>query len=231
MRIIIYCTLLLLSTQVLAQDARLAREYYNNGEFEKAAPLYQKLHDRDRTNDYYFERYYLTLLELEDYTESERMIKKAIKASPEKVQRYVNYGIIQERQNKNEKAAEQYEKAIKLLPAQQVQIVKLAETFTANKKFDYAIQTFEKGGKLMREKNMFAYELGRVYQLKGDTKKMIASYLDCLLYLPNRMTNVEGIFQRYLQPMDGGYAMLKTELYARIQKSSNTTYPELLIWV
>lgn len=231
MRIIIYCTLLLLSTQIFAQDARLAREYYNNGEFEKAVPLYKKLHDRDRTNDYYFERYYLTLLELEDYAESERMIKKAIKASPEKVQRYVNFGIIQERQNKNEKAAEQYEKAIKLLPAQQVQIVKLAETFTTNKKFDYAVQTFEKGGKLMREKNMFAYELGRVYQLQGNTKKMISSYLDCLLYLPNRMTNVEGIFQRYLQPMDGGYAMLKTELYARIQKSSNTTYPELLIWV
>ena len=215
----------------MAQDTRLAREYYTNGEFEKAAPLYKKLHDSDRTNDYYFERYYLTLLELEDYAESEKMIKKAIKASPEKVQRYVNYGIIQEYQNKMSKATEQYEKAIRQLPAQRVQIVKLAKIFLSNKKFDYAIQTFQKGSQLLKEKHLFAYELGYIYQLQGDTKNMIASYLDYLLYLPNRMTNVEGIFQRYLQPMDNGYARLKTELYARIQKSSATIYPELLIWV
>lgn len=215
----------------LAQEARLARIYFANQEYEKAATLYKKLYDKNHTNDYYFERYFVTLLELEDYNEAEKVVKKAIKASPEKVERYVDYGTLLERESKMEKANEQYEKAIKLLPGNQTQILKLAKAFTARKQYDYAIATYEKGGKLLKIKNMFAYELGSIYSLKGDAPKMIGSYLDCLDVQPSRMTNIQAFFQREM-PKTGGYDELKKQLYERIQKSpNNTVYSEMLIWV
>ncbi|MCP4441063.1 MAG: tetratricopeptide repeat protein [Aureispira sp.] len=216
----------------IAQEARLARIYFANQEYEKAATLYKKLYDKNHTNDYYFERYFVTLIELEDYKEAEKVVKKAIKASPEKVQRYVDYGSLFERQSKMDKANEQYEKAIKLLPGNQAQILKLAKAFASRKQYDYAIATYEKGSKLMKIKNMFAYELGSIYSLKGDIPKMIGSYLDCLDLQPSRMTNIQAFFQRTLPKSEGGYAELKKQLYERIQKEpNNTVYAEMLIWV
>ena len=51
-------TSLFLFVSILAysQEARLAQEYYNNGEFEKAAVLYEKL-SKSGKNDFYFNRY------------------------------------------------------------------------------------------------------------------------------------------------------------------------------
>lgn len=223
--------LLTCSIQTFAQKASLARKYFSDGEFEKAAALYQELHEKNRQNDYFFERYFLTLLELEAYKDAEKMMKKAIKAAPEKVNRYVNFGILYERQSKRDKAAEQFEKAIKLLSSSQTQIVKLANAFVKNKNYDYAISTYEKGAKLMKIDNIFSYEMGSVYRMKGDVPKMIEAFLDCLEYLPNRMTNIQAFFQRELSQTDG-FAELKKQLYQRINKQADLSiYPEMLIWV
>ncbi|BDS14526.1 tetratricopeptide repeat protein [Aureispira anguillae] len=230
-RLFLFSIALLIANQTLAQTASLARKYFSDGEFEKAAALYKELHERNRANDYFFERYFVTLLELEDYKESEKMIKKSIKAAPEKVERYVSYGILYERQGNRDKANEQYAKAIKLLAPNQVQVVKLANAFIKNKGYQYAVETYEKGSKLMKIKNMFAYEMGSVYRLKGDIPKMIESYLNCLEYLPNRMTNIQAFFQRELSKTDG-FSELKKQLYARINKLPEVTiYPVMLIWV
>lgn len=230
-RLFLFSIVLFLSIQMSAQTASLARKYFSDGEFEKAAALYQELHERNRANDYFFERYFVTLLELEDYKEAEKMMKKAIKAAPEKVERYVSYGILYERQGNRDKAGEHYNKAVKLLTPNQVQIVKLANAFIKNKSYTHAIETYEKGSKLMKIKHMFAYEMGSVYRLKGDIPKMIESYLDCLEYLPNRMTNIQAFFQRELSKSDG-FSELKKQLYARINKQPEVTiYPVMLIWV
>lgn len=229
--IISFIICLFLTIQLQAQTASLARKYYQDGEFEKAAALYEELHARNRANDYYFERYFSTLLELEDYKTGEKMVKKAIKAAPEKVERYVSYGILFERQGDRKKANEQYDKAIKLLPENQVHIVRLAKAFSNNKNYDYAINTYERGTKLMKVKDVFSYEMGMVYREKGDIPKMIDSYLSSLEYLPNRMTNIQAFFQRELSPNDG-FDELKKQLYERIQKKADQTiYPEMMIWV
>jgi tetratricopeptide (TPR) repeat protein len=219
------------ATTLQAQDPRLAREYFSSGEYEKAADIYQQLHEKERKQDYYYERYLTTLLELQDYKSAEEMLKKAIKSAPDKIERYVDYGNIFARQDQTEKANEQYDKAVKMLGADQIQIIKLAEAFNTRKLYDYSIQTYEKGEKLLKEKHAFAYELGAVYFQKGETSKMITSYLDALDFQPSRLTNIQAFFQRSMPP-ETGFDELKKQLYTRIQKNDkNIMYPELLIWV
>lgn len=216
---------------VFAQDPRLGREYFSNGEFEKAAEIYQQLHEKDRKQDYYYERYLTTLMELQDYKTAEEMLKKAIKASPEKIERYVDYGNIFQLQTQPDKAKDQYEKAIKALSNDQIQIIKLAEAFANKKLYDYAVATYEKGEKLIKEKNAFAYELGAIYYQKGENDKMITAYLDALEFQPSRLTNIQALFQRSMPP-ETGFDELKTQLFARIQKDEkNILYPDMLIWV
>ena len=171
-------------------------EYFKNGEFEKAAECFKDLHEADKTNDLYYDRYLSCLMELEKFVDADKMIRKAIKASPEKVERYVDLGQVFERLGKTNDAKEQYDKAIKLMPENQVQVSKLAIAFSNKKQYDYALQAYEKGQKGMKEKNLFSYELAGIYHLKGDAPKMVEAYLNALEFMPNRLTALPSRYDR-----------------------------------
>jgi len=142
----------------------------------------------------------------------------------------VTYGNLFERQYKEEEAKAQYEKAIKKLSADRFMITKLANAFIGLTKYDLAIQTYEKGAKVLKNKNIFAYNLGDLYRRKGDAPKMIDGYLNSLAENPSRLNSLKTTFQRYLVEED--YDELQTQLYDRIQESPDATYfPELLSWV
>lgn len=221
---------LFMSVIAFAQEARLAQQYFREGEYEKASIIYEKLFREDERNDYYFDRYVECLMALEEYEECEKAIKKQIKRAPENVNLYVTYGNLFERQVEDEKANEQYMKAIEKLTKDRFMVIRLANAFIQLTKYEYAIQTFEKGAKLLKDDLTFAYNLGDLYRLKGDVKKMVESYLNSLDANPDRLENIKTTFQRIFTPDD--YAELKTQLYERIQKNESAThYPELLAWV
>lgn len=233
MRILIILLLAFASPIILSaqdNDSKLAQQYYNDGEFEKAAVLYDKLYQRNGKNDYYFNRYMDCLLALEDYKRAEKVIKKRLKKDSKQVQLYVTYGNLYERQYEDEKAQEQFQKAIKKLPSDRFAVTRLANAFVNLTKYELAIQTYEKGSKLLKDENVFAYNLGDLYRRKGDTEKMISSYLNSLADNPSRLNSMKTLFQRYLGNDD--FMELQTQLYSRIQDDDKTVaYPELLIWV
>jgi len=212
------------------QDPKLAQQYFQNGEYEKAGVLYQKLFKQNNRNNYYFNRFIDCLLALEQYGECEKVIKKQLKKNPKQVQLYVTYGNIFERQYKEDEAQAQYEKAIKKLPSERFAVTQLANAFVNLTKYELAIQAYEKGAKLLKDENIFAYNLGDLYRRKGDTPKMIDSYLNSLADNPSRLNSMKTLFQRYLPKDD--FVELQTQLYSRIQDDSEATYyPELLTWV
>jgi len=82
MRILIILTIAFLTPIFLSaqeNDARLAQQYYQEGEFEKASKYYERLYQKNNRNDYYFNRYMDCLLALEDYSSAEKAIKKQLK--------------------------------------------------------------------------------------------------------------------------------------------------------
>ena len=219
-----------ISTGLLGQQSRLAQQYYQNGEYEKAASLYQKLYEEQNYNDYYFERYVECLISLEEFQESERAIRKQIKKRPEQVQLYVTYGNLYERQNKMKEAEAEYQKAIKQLSADRFIITKLANAFVRLTKYKLAIDVYEKGSDLLKDRQVFAYNLADLYRRQGNNKKMIEYYLNSVAANPSRMASVKTLFQRYLLEED--FLDLQTQLYSRIQEDRDVSiYPELLSWV
>ncbi len=213
-----------------AQQSRLAQQYYQNGEYSKAASLYQKLYEEQNYNDYYFERYVECLISLEEYEECEQAIKKQLKKRPEQVQLYVTYGNLYERQNQEDKANEQYRKAIQKLTADRFIITKLANAYIRLTKYKLAIESYEKGSELLKDKQVFAYNLADLYRRQGNSKKMIEYYLNSVEANPSRMSSVKTLFQRYLSEED--FLDLQAQLYERIQENREVPiYPELLSWV
>jgi len=229
-RILTIFTLFLLSCTLQAQDPQLAQQYFQNGEYEKASSLFKILYEKSNGNDYYFNKYIESLIYLESYDESEAIIKKQIKAQPDNVQLYVTYGNLYEKQLRDDDANAQYDRAIQKIGDDRFKITKLANAFTNLQKYDLALKTYEKGAKEMKDKHLFAYNMGDLYRRKGDVpNKMIDSYLNSLKNLPSRLNSMKTLFQRYLAPDD--YLELQAQLYARIQEDTDATYyNELLIW-
>lgn len=219
-----------LTTLTFGQDRQLANQYYRDGEFEKASVLYEQLYKESNYNDFYFDRYIESLMAMDDYDASEKAIKKHLRRDPENVQTYVTYGKLLERQVRSEEAEDMYKTAIEKLPKNQIQVTRLANAFMTLTKYDLAIAAYERGAEMLKNRDVFAYDLGELYRRKGDIPKMIENYLVSIEADPNRITRVKSILQRYLNAED--YLEVQKQLYAKIQEDAdNPLYPELLSWV
>ncbi|MEO1436681.1 MAG: tetratricopeptide repeat protein, partial [Bacteroidota bacterium] len=210
-------------------ETRLAQQYFADGEYEKAASLYERLFEKYK-NDYYYGRYINCLILLEEFKTAEASLKKQIKKFPKKGEYHIHFGNLLEKQFQTEAADEEFRKAIKLLNPDRNEISRLASAFRNLAKYDLAIETYDKGGKLLKDKSIFAYNTGDLYRRKGDMPKMIQYYLDDVSVNVARINTIQTYFQRYLDEKD--FTSLKTQLYTRIQEEPDVlVYPEMLIWM
>lgn len=228
---IVIC-LLLFTLPVKGQNTRLAEQYYQDGEYEKSAQLYQQLAEENSKNSFFFDRYIVSLMALDQYEEAESAIKKQIKKNPKDGKLLVTYGKLLEQQVKTAEANKQFDKAIEQLVAEQYQITQLANAFISLTKYEYAIRVFERGAELLKNRELFAYNLGDLYRRKGDTAPMIENYLNAIAVDKRRANQIRTIFQRFLDKE--GLLELQKQLYARIQENAtekDPTFPEMLAWV
>jgi tetratricopeptide (TPR) repeat protein len=232
MKYIILTFGLVLAFQITAQgqDPRLAEQYFRNGEYEKASVIFEKIYKKNPIRDYYFDRYMECLLLLEDYKSYEKQLKRRIKKYPQKVQLYVKYGELYERQFEQKKANKQYARAVENLPKNRSEIIRLSQAFVKLTKYEWALKSYEKGSKIMRDKTMFAYELGDLYRRKGDREPMIENYLISLRTTPSRIGTLKTIFQRFFGEED--FRELQSQLYQAINDHpKDLILVEMMAWV
>lgn len=218
------------SFNLIGQEYKLAQQYYNDGEFEKAATLYKKLYDKQKNNEYYFGRYVNCLIYLESLDQAEKDLKSILKEKSKSVNWYVVLGNIYELQFKQEKAEKQYVLALEKLPKERHQVIRLAQEFVRITKYDWAVKTYSKGAELLKDKNIFAYYEADLQRRMGNTKEMITAYLNAIEYQENRMSSIQTIFQRFFS--DSDYQELQSQLYQRVQSNTDIyTFNEMLAWV
>src|SRR6187549_3779777 len=84
---------------VSGQNAKLADQYYLEGEYQKAGDLYLKLHETAKKNNnyIYFNKYIECLLALREYAQAEKEILEQMKAQPDNYSMLVTLGNVQER--------------------------------------------------------------------------------------------------------------------------------------
>lgn len=233
MRIPVLLTLLtfFLMGSLQAQNSKLADQYYLEGEYQKAADLYFKLHETAKKNNnfIYFNKYIECLLALRQYEQAEKEIKEQMTATPEDYSMMVTLGNVQERMGNYDAAQHSYQTAIEKLPAKMDAISRLGNAFITQAKYDEAILTYEKGEKLLGTTGSFSYQLADLYKRNGDIAKMIQQYLYSLQLGPDRLDGIESLLQRSLEPAD--YTELISQLYVFIQEYPEADYfPELLSW-
>ena len=231
--ILTFVFLLMSVFSVLGQsvDEKLALQYFQNKDFDKAADLYKDIYRKKPTP--YFYNYYLDcLFALEDYKTAERFVSSVAKKNPEQQKYKVEYAYVIDRSGKHKKAAKLYDKAIKSLKANRSDVIDLANAFKVRDLTDYALKTYEKGKKMIH-KPPLNMELADLYMSMGNYQGMVGEYLDMVAaddqYFPAVQSKLQLIIS---DPSNTKISeALREELLRRTQKyPSNTDYAELLYW-
>ncbi|GAA3963469.1 tetratricopeptide repeat protein [Mucilaginibacter dorajii] len=215
---------------LFAQDneLQLAMQYNTNGEPQKALEIYQKLFKQN--NETYYSYYVNTLLSLKKFSEAESITKKLIRKHPNVNEYQIVLGTVYTQQGSLDKANGIYDDMLKNLPADQMEIANLANQFYQSTNTDYAIKIFLQGRKLLKNDELFTYELINLYRFKRDKVSLTEEYLNFLPTNPNFITQAESNFATIFEG-EADYALLKSALLRRIQKDpQQTIYAELLTW-
>ena len=215
-------------------DEQLGIEYYQNGEYDKAVEIFDKIYSKN-PNSYIYYYYYQTLLELQNYDELEKVVKKKIKVQPT-VQRYkIDLGYAYERGNNLEKAQKVYENAIAEVAVNENAIKELYNAFISKALRDYAVQTLLRGRKLLKNEKLFSTELTTMYAQLNRNDKIIEEALALVSDNdPQYLNQSEAILQNLLIEDEDHqkYLTVKTILQKEVQKNpSNTSYLSLLFWI
>lgn len=214
------------------QDVDLALEYYKNGEFDKAAVMYEKICNKAPDNTFFFQNYLQCLTSLNQLDEAEKVIKKQIKRFPDDLTYYIDLGRIYHLMGDDKRANEQYDEAISQISGNLPSVNLLANKFQNAGLNDYAIQLYQKARKQFKAENsdLFLAELALLYQKQNNVPEAVKAYLDIVDYNPSMADEVEGRIQPLLETP--AYAReLQAELYRRIQKRPDSeVFSEMLIW-
>jgi tetratricopeptide (TPR) repeat protein len=223
-------------SQVTTIDFQLAKKYYLDSDYEKAALYYEKIFKEPEQRLKIYENYKSTLIELNKFKEAEKLSKTLIKENPEKLKFLVDLGIIYGLVDRIDKKNQVFDKAVE-------QINK--ETLYDNA-FDLGL-AFEKIGDLEKAlevylnfesknlQNPFAFhsKIALIYNKTGQTYKMINTFFEMLDFSNKFLQNVQnGLvnsidFQNNLKEKE----ILRQSIIEKIQANpKKIVYIELLAW-
>jgi tetratricopeptide (TPR) repeat protein len=211
-----------------ADDAQLAVQYAANGEPQKALEIYQKLYKQ--SNEFYYAPYIKCLMNLKKFSDAESISQKMIRKHPGNSEYVITLGAIYTQNGNGDKANQLYDDLIKNIPADQQAFTGVANQFYQNSNIDYSIKTLEQGRKVLKNDNLFSFELLTLYRYKGDKVALTEEYLNFLPTNPAYVAQAENILSNIYEG-EADYSMFKTALYKRIQKNPDQTiYTDLLVW-
>jgi tetratricopeptide (TPR) repeat protein len=228
--IIVLCCLASLICQAQQNvDDALAYQYYQQGQYQEAAVLLEKLFNRTKS-DNYFEMYLNSLLKLKKFDEAEKTVKKLIRQDNKNLQYSIALARIYQDKGQTEIANKMYLQAVNNLPADEFKIREVANYFYNFLNYDLAIATFLQGRKILNNSKLFSYEVLSIYRFKKDKNMLIQEYINVLPEMPQMLPQAESVLASVFES-NADYQILQGALLKKIQKEPETdVYTQLLIW-
>lgn len=213
----------------LSPDEALAVQYFQSGDFEKAAALYQQLFERTKNISYY-DPYFSSLLHIKKFDEAEKLTRSMQKSQPDNFNYPVDLGRIYQERGEQEKLVTLYNNLIKGMPINEFAIKDLAISFYRAEAYDFSIKTFLSGRKLLNDEKAFTYELLSLYRYRKDKIMLIQEYVLLLSASPEALQQAKNVLGNILEGSED-FDLLKTSLLRRLQKDpQNIALTELLTW-
>lgn len=231
MRWLLLLCLLFVSVCSWGQSDALAKNYFQQGEYEKALNLFSKLLEKTARNDY-FNFTVKCYQELERYTEAEELILTKVNRRNPAAQYYVELGHNFALQDKDSLAGVNYQKAIDAIDTQPIYAYGVGKAFSNYSLLDQAATVYERAMALDPERD-FNGQLAAIYGEQGKLELMFEKYIEIIrsneTYRPNAQRN----FRNYIteDPENEGNKMLRKVLLKQLQQNPDILYNEMLSWL
>jgi len=217
-----------LANYAQSTDEKLAAQFYENGEYEKAEGLYKKLYKQNSNSIYIYENYLNTLLALKEQKDAEKLVEKKIKENPSRINNQVDLGYVYLHFDEKEKANRYFDKLIKENVSDRNTVLILAQSFERRMLSDRAIQTYEQG---IKKQGVIAFyeQLLASYRNTNNTKDLTELALEVIQADGNTFEYVTRILDVvYEDEAASAYLQQRTLLYAQ-KHPSNQIFDELLL--
>ena len=212
-------------------DEQLALQFFQNREYDKALPVYERLYTAKPGQNYYI-YYFYCLVETRSFDQAEKLIRSLRKSEPGSLRYLVDLGYLYFREGDPEKARKSYEEAIKKLEPVTQQVYEVANAFLMRNELDYAIKTYQQGRELMKNPSGFGYELAIVYERTGEIRKMLDEYVALLETNRSYLQTIQDRLQFSLanDPDGSKNEIFRKYLLEKAQKEPDKTYYSELLW-
>ncbi len=225
---------LLGSSSLYAQKGRdetLAKSYFENAEYDKAAYLYAQLWENNNQAQQFYAPLLKCYLQQKKLDEAEKLVRKQSKKFNENFLYQIDLGYVLRQKGDEGGAQKQYEKVIKELRPNENELRQTAGYFGEVGELDFEIATFNKAQKMFGGKIDFSTDLASAYLQKSDYKTAAAYYLE---YIDRHPYDAQPV-KNTIQTVRGGDKLMsemEAQLYTKIQKQPDKEdYIELLTWI
>lgn len=232
MRLLLSIFFMVVFTVGWAQNDVFAKQYFDQGQFEKARLTYERLYKQNRGRIDYFLKMVECYQQLENYTEAQRVLQERIKSQPSQAQLYVALGDNHQRQGQDEQAQENYRIALSKIDENPNYAYLIGNTFQQYAQLEYALKAYKKGMELNPQQNL-NFQIARLYGEMGEIENMYNSYLDMIGVNDNYRPNIQRSLNEFVtdDPNNENNILLRRLLLKKLQSDPNILWNEFLSWL
>ena len=215
-------------------DEQLARNFFNNKEYDKAADMYQQLYINYRYY-HYFSQYIECLIFLENFKDAEKDLRSFIKNdnTTNKWRSTVTLAYVLFRNNENDKSEKILKKLISELPADKNVFMQVANVMNSKNFNEYSILLYDRGSSISSMNYKFFMEKAQAYLSMTDFEKATENYL---LHLEENPSDYDIVKTRmsYMLRYNLDDSVIDDIRFALLKKAQgnrdNEVFSELLVW-
>ena len=230
MKKLLFILFILLAYKGLAQNAQLANNYFDRGEFEKAMVSYEDLLKAQPANTAYFLRAIECYQQLGQYEKAEKAIQDRLNKTKQS-SLLVELGYNFELQKNQDKANKYYNQAIDKIKKNASEIYGIAYVFEKKSLVDFALLAYTTAIEA-EPKMSFNLQMAMLYGQQGKTDSMIESYLQESVKNPQNLMVIQSQLSRFMtEESDATFNdSLKKALLLRAQKTNDVFWNDFLSW-
>ena len=222
----------LLLQGVFSQEDFLAKQYFDDGEFEKSRVFYEKLVERHPRRADYAEGLVACYQQLEQFNKAQEFMMKSIKEGNAYPTIYIDLGYNYRLQDLPEKAEEYYGIALSTIEDNPNFGYGIGFRFQRYTLLDHALEAYARAMELNPELD-YNFQMARIYGEQGDIEKMYAAYLELMVRGRASKENILRNIETYISgdASNENNIKLKKILLQKSQQDPDILWNELLSWL
>lgn len=219
------------SLLVVSQNEQLAQNYFDKGEFDKAASLYEEMEKKQPNNFYFTQKLVACFQGLKQFYKAEKVLLSKKETNNQPII-FVELGYNAQLEKDQNKADLYYKKALDVVAKQPNYAYQIGQAYEQKSLLLQAYSTYEIAQKTNSSMN-FDYQMALLQGQMGNLDVMVVKLLDYSYANINSTVSVQNQLVFFMQDdAENVFAnSLKKELLLRTQKTQDIYWNQFLSWL